>query len=190
VERVDYDSRLYRVYAEARAIGPEALATWMSAFSRWLPEARPLAILDLGSGTGRFSCALADSFGGPVCGIEPSKRMRDVARREAAHRAVSYQRGRAEEIPLPDASCDAALLYFVWHHVEDKPAAARELLRVVRPGGVVLVRTNCSDRMPSLWWYAHFPSAKAVDRAIYEPSRSSKTCSGPRDGNRSPSTRW
>jgi ubiquinone/menaquinone biosynthesis C-methylase UbiE len=32
---------------------------------------------------------------------------------------------------LPDASVDAALLYFVWHHVVDRAAAARELCRVV-----------------------------------------------------------
>ena len=59
--------------------------------------------------------------------------MREVALREAAHPAVKYLPGRAEAIPLPDASCDAALLYFVWHHVGDKPAAALELLRMTEP---------------------------------------------------------
>jgi ubiquinone/menaquinone biosynthesis C-methylase UbiE len=171
VRKVNYDERLYQVYSDARAIGPEGLATWMAAFSRWLPERRALTILDMGSGTGRFSPALAESFGGPIYGVEPSERMREVAVREAAHAGVRYLRGRAEAIPLPDASCDAALLYLVWHHVEDKPAAALELIRVVRPGGVLLVRTNCSDRMPALWWYAHFPRAEAVDRELYEPLR-------------------
>jgi ubiquinone/menaquinone biosynthesis C-methylase UbiE len=88
VKRVDYDERLYQVYSEARAIGPEALATWMAVFCRRLPERRPLTILDMGSGTGRFSPALAESFGGPIYGVEPSDRMREVAVREAAHPAV------------------------------------------------------------------------------------------------------
>ncbi len=171
VKKVDYDERLYQVYSDARAVAPGAMATWMAAFSRWLLERRPLTIVDMGSGTGRFSPALAESFGGPVHGVEPSERMREVALREAAHPAVKYLPGRAETIPLPDASCDAALLYFVWHHVGDKPAAALELLRIVRPGGVLLVRTNLSDRMPRLWWYAQFPRAEAVDREIYEPLR-------------------
>jgi ubiquinone/menaquinone biosynthesis C-methylase UbiE len=169
VKKVDYDDRLYQVYSHARALGADAMATWMAAFSRWLPDRRPLTILDMGSGTGRFSPALAETFGGPIYGVEPSDRMREVAEREAAHPAVSYRRGRAEAIPLSDASCDAALLYFVWHHVEDRPAGALELLRVVHPDGVLLIRTNCSDRMPALWWYAHFPRAEAVDREIYEP---------------------
>src|ERR671937_538118 len=46
--------------------------------------------------------------------------------------AVSYAAGPAEHIPLTDASCDAALLFFVWHHVDDRERAAQRLkLRAV-----------------------------------------------------------
>jgi SAM-dependent methyltransferase len=75
----------------------------------------------------------------------------------------------AGAFPLPAASCDAALVFFVWHHVTDKLAAARELHRVVRPGGRLLVRTNMSDRMPDLWWYRWLPNARETDRQIYRP---------------------
>lgn len=169
MKAVDYDQRLHRVYAQGRALSSEALAACMDAFARWLPQRRPLTLLDLGSGTGRFSPALAEAFGGPVYGIEPSERMREIAQRDAAHPRVQYLAGRAEGIPLPDASCDAVLLYFVWHHVTDKAQAAIELSRVVRSDGVLVVRTNFSDRMPTVWWYEHFPRAKAVDSAIYQP---------------------
>jgi len=43
VKTVDYDERLYQVYSDARAVAPGAMAIWMAAFSRWLPDRRPVA---------------------------------------------------------------------------------------------------------------------------------------------------
>jgi ubiquinone/menaquinone biosynthesis C-methylase UbiE len=39
------------------------------------------------------------------------------------------------------------LLFFVWHHVADREAAAQELRRVVKTGGKLFVQANFSDRM-------------------------------------------
>jgi ubiquinone/menaquinone biosynthesis C-methylase UbiE len=87
--------------------------------------------------------SLANTFGGPVYGVEPADKMRAQAISHAGHFAVTYSAGTAEHIPLPDASCDAAMLFFVWHHVIDRNAAAHELHRVVKHGGKVFVRANC-----------------------------------------------
>ena len=76
MKKVDYDARLHGVYAAGREMSTEALETWMEAFARHSPETRPLVWLDLGSGTGRLTPALADAFGGPVHGVEPSDKMR------------------------------------------------------------------------------------------------------------------
>jgi ubiquinone/menaquinone biosynthesis C-methylase UbiE len=81
---------------------------------------------------------------------------------------VTYLGGSAERLPLATGSVDAALLFFVWHHVEDRPAAARELARVLKPGGRVLMRSQFADRLAELWWYRWFPRAEEVDRAMYE----------------------
>jgi ubiquinone/menaquinone biosynthesis C-methylase UbiE len=163
---IDYDTRLHAVYAAGRQLSPEARQTWMAAFARHLPRRRPLAWLDLGSGTGRMTPALASAFGGPVHGVEPSDRMRAQA---PTHPAVTYAAGSAEHLPLPDASCDAALLFFVWHHVVDHDAAARELRRVVKPGGTLFVQANFSDRMPDVWWFRVMPEWRAVDAAQFRP---------------------
>ncbi|MGK5739889.1 class I SAM-dependent methyltransferase [Micromonospora sp. URMC 103] len=167
MEKLDYDARLHAVYTAGRRMSPEALRTWTAAFARHLPETRPLVWLDLGSGTGRMTPTLADAFGGPVHGVEPSDRMRARALASAGHPAVTYAAGSAESIPLPDASCDAALLFFVWHHVADHEAAARELRRVVRPGGRLFVQANFSDRMPDVWWFRVVPEWKSVDTAQF-----------------------
>ena len=167
MEKVDYDARLHAVYAAGRQMSPQALLTWMSALARHLPETRPLAWLDLGSGTGRMTSSLASSFGGPVYGVEPSDGMRAQAVAHAGHPAVSYVAGSAEHIPLPDASCDAALLFFVWHHVVDREAAAREVRRVVKPGGRLFVQANFADEMPDVWWFRVVPEWKRVDSAQF-----------------------
>jgi ubiquinone/menaquinone biosynthesis C-methylase UbiE len=167
MEKVDYDRRLHAVYAAGRQISPTALHTWMEAFARHLPETRPLVWLDLGSGTGRMTPSLASAFGGPVHGVEPSDKMRAQAVAHAGHPDVTYAAGSAEHIPLPAASCDAALLFFVWHHVRDREAAAQELRRVVRPGGKLFVQANFSDRMPDVWWFRVVPEWRRVDAAQF-----------------------
>jgi SAM-dependent methyltransferase len=87
-----------------------------------------------------------------------------------AHPAVTYAAGSATTIPLPDDSCDAAVLFFVWHHVDDRAAAVRELHRVVKPGGRLFVQVNFSDRMPDTWWFRINPSWLEADRSQF-PSR-------------------
>jgi SAM-dependent methyltransferase len=163
MRRVDYETQQHQVYAQGRAITPERMDSLMSAFAAQLPAARPLRIVDVGSGVGRFTPALADTFGGPVFGIEPAQSMRRQAELLSPHPRVEYHAGRAEDLPLLAATCDAALLWFVWHHIEDRARAAKELARVVRKGGTVLLRTNAADRMPDQWWFEHFPKARDVE---------------------------
>jgi ubiquinone/menaquinone biosynthesis C-methylase UbiE len=165
--RVDFDDRLWKSYEQGRALPAAALATWMDAVAGHVGTARPLTVLDLGSGTGRFSPSLADRFGGPVFGVEPAARMRAVAATANPHPAVTYLAGHAESIPLPDASCDLAFLYFVLHHIEDRRAAAAELARVVRPEGTVCIRTLFSDRLGDSTWRRFFPRALEVERGMF-----------------------
>jgi SAM-dependent methyltransferase len=161
---VDYDGRMGRVYVAGRGMPAAEVHRWTAAFATYLPERRPLDVLDLGSGTGRLSPGLAEEFQGRVYGVEPSDRMREAAE---PHPGVSYLKGSAEEIPLPEASVDAVLMFLSFHHFPDQLQALREVHRVLRPGGVALLRSQFSDVMPELFWYEYFPSAREVDAAMY-----------------------
>src|SRR3954454_13587582 len=93
--------------------------------------------------------------------------MREATEGHATHRAVTYLDGSAEAIPLPDASCDLVLLFLVLHHVRDQAAAAAEVVRVLRPGGRLLIRSAFPERMPELVWYDYFPGARRVDEQVF-----------------------
>jgi ubiquinone/menaquinone biosynthesis C-methylase UbiE len=168
MRRIDYDTEQYQDYARGRALTEQQLKAWISAFEAVLGEQRPLAGLDVGSGTGRFTPALARAFG-PATGIEPSVRMRETAQAQSRHPGVRYLAGSAEDLPVPSASADYALMFLSWHHVQDKPRAARELARVLRPGGRLLLRSNFSDHHPRPWWHEHFPGGLEMDTALFQP---------------------
>ena len=166
---VDYDRCQHAVYAQGRAPSRSVLELWTAVLARYIPTAGAPTILDLGSGVGTWSELMATAFRGTVWGVEPSTKMREVAEREHAHPSVRYVEGSAERIPLPDASCDAALFSYVIHHLPDREAAARELHRVLRPGGVAVVRTALRESLPEVPFFAYFPGALAIDQSRMPP---------------------
>lgn len=167
LDRVDYDRVQHAAYAKGRALPAASIQHYMATFSRHLPQRRPLTVVDLGSGTGRFTPALAEAFGGPVYGVEPAAAMRRTAEAAASHPNVSYLAGEAAAIPLPDACADALLMFLSFHHFPDQAAAAREIGRVVKPGGRVILRSTFRERIPDHWWRGFFPRSWAVEEAMF-----------------------
>jgi SAM-dependent methyltransferase len=155
--RIDYDKQADR-YDRGRELLPEARASWMLAARKHLIDTH--RILDLGSGTGRFSAALAESFDADVIGVEPSVGMRNQAARKN-NAGVHILAGTAEAIPLADGTCDAAWLSNVIHHFDDVAQAAGELRRVVVDGGPVLIRGAFAGRGPIPTLYRFFPGTEA-----------------------------
>jgi ubiquinone/menaquinone biosynthesis C-methylase UbiE len=158
---VDYE-RQAGAYARARALSPDAAGAWREAVERWLAPLSPECVLDLGSGTGRFSPLLAEWLGCRVIGVEPSEGMRESAMRESTHPDVAYIAGNAHAIPLGDGSCDAAWLAYMVHHVPNRAACARELVRVLRPGGRVLVIGAYTERRRGITLFRFFPEGLRI----------------------------
>lgn len=167
LEPIDYDDGQHRNYHQGRPLSGEAEALWMGAFAQAAPVRRPLSVIDLGSGTGRFSPPLARGFGGPVFGVEPSRKMREVAARENGHPAVTYLAGSAEAIPLADSAADLVVMVLSIQHVRDRLAGGREIARVLKADGRLLVRSVFSDRMPDIGWHAFFPRAREIEMAMF-----------------------
>ncbi|MCA8953848.1 MAG: metalloregulator ArsR/SmtB family transcription factor [Planctomycetes bacterium] len=94
-------------------------------------------VADLGCGTGFLADWLA-GHGARVIGVDHSERMLVEAGRRAQH-AIELRQGEFDALPLGDAEVDGAFANLVWHHLPDHDAAAREVFRVLRPGGTFVV---------------------------------------------------
>jgi SAM-dependent methyltransferase len=97
------------------------------------------AVVDLGTGTGSLARGFARR-GCRVVGIDPAEAMLQAARRldAAAGLSVEYRVARAEETGLSDAAFDIAAAGQCWHWF-DRPRAAAEVARVVKPDGVLVI---------------------------------------------------
>ena len=97
-------------------------------------------VLDLGTGTGAVAIRAASLVGpaGHVTGVDISGEMLAVAGERAdalGLRSVTFREGCAEAIPGDSSCCDVVLASLSLMYVIDRVAAAREIARVLRPGG-------------------------------------------------------
>jgi demethylmenaquinone methyltransferase/2-methoxy-6-polyprenyl-1,4-benzoquinol methylase len=137
-------------------LGPHASLERMNRFQE--PEARRIIGelglpagsrgLDVGCGVGLYALWLAEAVGpaGRVVAIEPEPAKVEAARAcvggEAAGVRIQFEPGDGTAIPLPDGSVDWIWCGDVLHHIVDTERALREFVRVVRPGGRIIVKES------------------------------------------------
>jgi ubiquinone/menaquinone biosynthesis C-methylase UbiE len=159
---MQYDRPAAEAYEVARSMSLDALAAWRTALSPYLTGSNQRPVLDVGSGTGLFTYALAMWFDRDVVGVEPSEEMRRQAELHRSHPRITYLAGRATDLPFGDSSCDVAWLSTVIHHIPDLEACATELRRVLRPGARILIRSAFPGRLDRITLFRYFPAAKQV----------------------------
>ena len=153
-----------RRYDAARAMSREAQRPYLEPLARLVPKPTR-RVVDLGCGTGRFSIALAESFGAPVLGVDPARTMLAKARANVVDPRVAFAEGDAGSIPLGDGEADLVFVSMAWHHVEDRAIAAREIHRILAPGGVLAIRNPTVDALDEVVFLEYFPAARAHDTA-------------------------
>lgn len=116
-------------------------------------------IIDLGGGTGQLGAGVAAVLGTQAVIVDATPQM---LVRVAADPRVSVTLAAAEALPFPAGHFDALVCSDAFHHFRDQDRAVREMARVVRPGGGVLIL----DLEPAGW----VRGAALVERALGEPA--------------------
>jgi ubiquinone/menaquinone biosynthesis C-methylase UbiE len=117
----------------------------------WALQRRELRgdVLEIGCGSGAMAAEILRRFPDVrLIATDYDQSMVDVATRSLAPFGprAEAQQADATKLPFDDASFDAALSFIMLHHVVDWEQAFAELLRVLRPGGVLVGYDLMGDR--------------------------------------------
>ena len=104
---------------------------------------RPVKILDVATGTGDLAVAALRLDPEKITGIDISEKMLALGRDKIEHLGYSSRiellKGDSEQIMFPDMTFDAAMSAFGVRNFEDTSAGLKEMYRVLRPGGMIMV---------------------------------------------------
>ncbi|MFN0134702.1 MAG: class I SAM-dependent methyltransferase [Phycisphaerae bacterium] len=140
-----------RTYDATRRADP-GITERLAALLEATPGSR---IVDIACGTGNYTCALAQR-GLTLTGIDCSEVMLSAAREKSTE--IAWHVGAVEQLPFADATFDCATCTLAIHHFTDRPAAFREVRRVLRDGRLVIF-TSSPQQMRRYWLNHYFPIA-------------------------------
>jgi ArsR family transcriptional regulator len=123
---------------ERQLVPGRSWAAWSRALGHLLPAVR---VADLGCGEGYLTIE-AGRWASKVYAVDRSPIVLGKARELAGRRKVNnivWKKGELEKLPLKDASVDIALFSQALHHAEDPKRAVAEAVRILAPGGKLLV---------------------------------------------------
>ena len=129
--------------------------------------------LDVGCGEGRF-CRMLKAAGVAAIGIDPTHHLLEVARRRDP--PGDYRIGRAEQLEFEAADFDLVVSYLTLVDIADFRTAIREMARVLKPGGSLLIAnlTGFTSACATLGWIRdeagrrlHFPVDRYLDEFAF-----------------------
>lgn len=112
---------------------------WLEEIRRFLPDGKPLDILDVGTGTGFFAVLLAEE-GHRVQGVDLTPAMLEEAKQLAAERRLDivFRQMDAQNLEYEDESFDVVISRNLTWTLPEPEQAYKEWYRVLRTGGILL----------------------------------------------------
>lgn len=155
--------------------------SWRRKVVRWAAEVAPQKILDIATGTGDLAIALHSTKAKKIVGLDISPGMLSIGKEKVEHKGldstIEMVIGDSEQLQFEDDSFDVVTVAFGVRNFENLNKGLAEILRVLRPGGRLLVlETAVPTRFPFKQGY-HFYSGWIVpmigrilskDRSAYQ----------------------
>jgi len=142
-----HDSEKFRIRAETHQRYTVGEDDFDEVQWRYVDAGPGLSVLDVGCGPGRLAPGVAER-GAEYVGLDRSPGLLREARARGAARVLQAD---ATTLPFADGTFDRVVALSVLYHVPDWPVALREMRRVARPGGLVVVSTNGADAMRRIY---------------------------------------
>lgn len=128
-------------------------------------------LLDVGCGTGELLLRVAARYPGiSLSGLDPVPEMLQVARGKVSA-DVELREGWANALPWPDQSFDVVVSCNMFHYITHPVKAIREMERVLRPGGRIVITDWCDDYLACRLCSAYL---RLTNRAHYKTYRQSE----------------
>jgi ubiquinone/menaquinone biosynthesis C-methylase UbiE len=105
----------------------------------WIRKTRPKIIADIGCGQGICSRFVSSKM--QYIGIDPSSALLRHAKKLYTEQNKKFAKGTAYNTHLKDSSVDAIMSIWVWSHLDNLDAAAKEMYRVLKPKGKYIIIT-------------------------------------------------
>ena len=155
-------------YSDLRTTDPEVITYLIEKLS----ARRPLRIVDVGCGSGRYDLELLarlDQTSSLIC-LDYNFEMLGTLHQELQRQCVagySVLRASACALPFREQRLDSVLTFNAIHHF-NVPAFLRECARVVRPDGSVLIYTRTRSQNRSNIWGQYFPLFAEKETRLFE----------------------
>ena len=148
---------------------------WRAHAARIIAADRPRKILDLAAGTGDLTLVLQRKIpGAEIVAADFSEEMLAIARRKGVHHTLAAD---ARQLPFPDGEFDAVTIAFGLRNLPHWGEGLREMVRVLRPGGRLLVlefslpenaMMRAAYRKYLHWWVPRVGSLLTKQQSAYD----------------------
>jgi demethylmenaquinone methyltransferase/2-methoxy-6-polyprenyl-1,4-benzoquinol methylase len=131
---------------------------WRKRLVGLVSNNQPQAVLDVATGTGDLALALATAGATEVVGLDLAPGMLEIGKKKVAAKGLEDKikmiTGDSEALPFESNSFDAVTVAFGVRNFENLELGLSEILRVLKPGGILaILETSVPEQQPFKWGY-------------------------------------